>query len=200
MRAGAQSEVRQSTVLVDWAGWRPQVQATLLFVIETARILLIHKKRGLGAGKINGPGGRLEPGESPREGAVREVFEELRIVPHGIAPAGMLRFQFVDGFSIQAHVFKATGFSGTPTETEEAVPLWAAVDKIPYARMWADDQLWMPLMLAAIEFEGWFLFDGDRMLDSTVLATPTCCCLTGAFVDRVRPARLPLPQRGRILQ
>ena len=50
---------------------------TLLFVIRAGQILLIHKKRGLGAGKINGPGGRLHLGESPLHGAVREVKEEL---------------------------------------------------------------------------------------------------------------------------
>jgi len=35
-----------------------------LFVIRAGQMLLIHKKRGLGAGKINGPDGRLDLGES----------------------------------------------------------------------------------------------------------------------------------------
>jgi 8-oxo-dGTP diphosphatase len=43
-----------------------------LFVIRDGHILLIHKKRGLGAGKINGPGGRIDLGESPQECAVRK--------------------------------------------------------------------------------------------------------------------------------
>lgn len=39
--------------------------ATLMFVIDEARgeVLLIRKKRGLGAGKINGPGGKIDPGK-----------------------------------------------------------------------------------------------------------------------------------------
>ena len=45
---------------VSWKDWRPVDVATLVFVVDGARILLIHKKRGLGAGKINGPGGRVE--------------------------------------------------------------------------------------------------------------------------------------------
>ena len=40
---------------------------------------MIRKKRGLGAGKINGVGGRLKPGELPLAGILREAHEELRI-------------------------------------------------------------------------------------------------------------------------
>jgi 8-oxo-dGTP diphosphatase len=60
---------------IDWASWKAEDPATLVFVVKDGRILLIRKKRGLGAGKINAPGGRLEAGEAPIEGAVREVQE-----------------------------------------------------------------------------------------------------------------------------
>ncbi len=50
--------------------WQPEQLATLLFVVRDGKILLIPKKRGLGAGKINGPGGRLVPGETFKEAAV----------------------------------------------------------------------------------------------------------------------------------
>ena len=66
---------------IDWDSWMPQQRATLCFVERAARLLLIHKKRGIGAGKINGPGGRIDPGESALECAVREVREELCVVP-----------------------------------------------------------------------------------------------------------------------
>jgi len=60
---------------IDWATWTPVDTATLLFVVRHTEVLLIRKKRGLGAGKINGPGGRLEKGESLAECAVRETEE-----------------------------------------------------------------------------------------------------------------------------
>ena len=69
---------------IDWQTWKAHDPATLVFVVRGGRILLIRKKRGLGAGKINGPGGRLEPGESPLDCAVREVQEELRTTPTGL--------------------------------------------------------------------------------------------------------------------
>jgi 8-oxo-dGTP diphosphatase len=153
---------------IDWPRWKPTERATLLFVIRDARVLLIHKKTGLGAGKINGPGGRIEAGEDEMAAAVREVQEELCILPLGVRKAGELSFQFVDGYGLEGHVFTAAGYTGEPRETEEAIPLWTALDSIPYERMWADDRLWFPLLLAGSKFKGFFIFDGDAMLDSRI--------------------------------
>jgi 8-oxo-dGTP diphosphatase len=153
---------------VDWERWSPRQRATLLFVVRGGEILLMLKKRGLGAGKINGPGGRLEPGETPLACAVREVEEELCVTPLGVRACGELYFQFLDGLSIHGSVFRAEGCAGEPRETAEAVPLWTPIAEIPYQRMWADDRLWLPHLLAGRRFEGRFLFDGDRMLGGEV--------------------------------
>ena len=157
---------------VDWKNWNPVERATLMFVIHRGKILLIHKKRGFGKGKINGPGGKMEPGETPRECAIRETQEELCITPTGVEDAGLLHFQFVDGFSIYGHVFIATGFEGTPTETDEAIPQWFSVDNLPFDRMWEDDHTWFPYLLEGQRFSGRYLFDGDRMLDAVIDVPP----------------------------
>jgi len=149
---------------IDWAHWRPVDRATLLFVVREGRILLIHKKRGLGRGKVNGPGGRLEDGETPAEAAVRETREEIGITPTAIRECGELRFQFTDGYAIHVHVFRADGFAGALVETDEARPFWVDLDAIPYDEMWADDRVWLPLFLRGEPFSGRFLFDGDTML------------------------------------
>jgi uncharacterized protein YceH (UPF0502 family)/8-oxo-dGTP pyrophosphatase MutT (NUDIX family) len=153
---------------IDWANWNPQQRATLLFIVQNGRMLLIHKKTGLGAGKINGPGGRIEPGENPLDAAVREVVEEVGARPAGVTLAGELSFLFTDGLSLHCTVFRASGCSGEPVETPEATPLWVALDAIPYERMWADDRHWVPLLLEGKPFKGYFVFDGDRMLDHRV--------------------------------
>ncbi|MEE8556297.1 MAG: 8-oxo-dGTP diphosphatase [Myxococcota bacterium] len=149
---------------IAWERWEPTDRATLVFVVRGGEILLILKKRGLGAGKINGPGGRIEPGETSLECAVREVEEELCVTPIGVEPCGELSFQFADGYSLHATVFRATDVRGVPQETEEATPHWTPVDRIPYDRMWADDRTWLPLLLDGKRFKGRFLFDGDSML------------------------------------
>jgi 8-oxo-dGTP diphosphatase len=156
---------------VDWECWVPDDHATLVFVVAGDEILLIRKKRGLGAGKINGPGGKIEAGESPLESAVREVREELCVTPTGLTHAGELSFQFTDGYAIHVHVFRARGCDGRPEETEEAEPLWTPLDRIPYEEMWADDRLWIPHLLAGDFFTGRFVFDGDAMLTSDLHAS-----------------------------
>lgn len=149
---------------INWSRWTPDQTATLLFVIRDGKILLIRKKRGLGAGKINGPGGRIDPGETPEQCAVRETQEELCVTPTGVAYCGELFFQFADGFKLHGHVFRASGCEGTAQETDEALPLWTPLDRIPYHEMWADDRYWLPFMLAGHTFTGRFLFQDDTML------------------------------------
>jgi 8-oxo-dGTP diphosphatase len=152
----------------DWSDWIPVDRATLIFVIRNGEILLIRKKRGLGAGKINGPGGRIEPGESALACALREADEELWVTPTGVRRCGELRFQFLDGYGIHVIVFSAEGCDRVARETEEAAPLWTPLDRIPYDEMWEDDRIWLPLLLAGETFSGRFVFDGDAMVDAEV--------------------------------
>ena len=119
---------------IDWTNWTAVDPATLVFVIRNGKALLIRKKRGLGAGKINAPGGRLESGETPDACAVREVREELGVTPLGLVKLGEHRFQFVDGYSIYVHVYRASDLRGVPVETDEAVPIWVGLDEIPFDR------------------------------------------------------------------
>lgn len=154
--------------LTDWTSWEPDLVATLLFVVRGGEVLLIRKKRGLGAGKINGPGGKLDPGETPEECAVRETQEELHVTATGLSEAGRLSFQFVDGMKLFCHVYRADDCSGIPEETDEAIPRWTALSEIPYPEMWADDREWFHLLLSRQKFLGYFDFDGDTMLSCRV--------------------------------
>ena len=150
---------------IDWTSWTPVDIATLLFVMLDDRVLLIRKLTGLGKGKINAPGGRVEKGESIEAAAVREVQEELCITPIDPVYRGENLFQFTDGYSLHIHVFTATQYQGTPEETVEAIPLWFPVDAFPYEQMWEDDRLWIPLMLNEQQFIGRYIFRSDDMLD-----------------------------------
>lgn len=156
---------------IDWTTWTPQERATLLFVRRAGQVLLIRKKRGLGAGKINGPGGRIDGAETPLQAAIREVEEELRVTPIDVELRGELAFQFVDGYALYVYVFSAKGCSGEPQETDEAVPLWTPIGAVPFHEMWADDRLWFPHMLSDRSFRGNFLFDEDEMLGYEVQLT-----------------------------
>jgi len=153
---------------MDWGAFSPTDTAVLTFIRHDGQILLILKKRGLGNGKFNAPGGRLEHGETPEQAAVRETQEEVGLTPTGLRPAGLLDFAFTDGYSLRCHVFTATDHTGILAETDEAAPFWCPEADIPYGRMWSDDRLWVPLMLDAKPFRAAFVFDGDLMLWHTL--------------------------------
>lgn len=153
---------------IDWACWTPTWRATLLFIFRGDSVLLIHKKTGFGRGKINAPGGRLEPGETPLQAAIREVQEEVRVTPTEVEASGELMFQFRDGLALHGYVFRAGGYEGTPAATPEADPFWQPVDDLPYDRMWADDRHWIPLMVARKRFTARFLFDGETLVEHAI--------------------------------
>jgi 8-oxo-dGTP diphosphatase len=153
---------------VDWNVWKPTDVATLLFIIEGGRILLIEKKRGLGAGKVNAPGGRLEAGETPLEAAERELEEEIGVRALNVRELGEVSFHFLDGYELHCHVFRGDTCIGVPTETDEAKPFWMPLAEIPYERMWADDATWLPHLIAEKRFRGRYVFDGDTMLSQEV--------------------------------
>jgi 8-oxo-dGTP diphosphatase len=158
--------------MINWNDWTPRERANLCFILKDGQLLLIRKKRGLGAGKINAPGGRLEPGETPLEAAIRETQEEVGLTPLDLQKRGELHFQFVDGYSLHCTVFLASDCTGEAIETDEALPIWTPADAVPYHDMWADDIHWLPLVLDGRCFMGHFHFDGEKMLSHRVEIVP----------------------------
>ena len=150
---------------IDWNTWQPTIRATLMFVVRGDEVLLIRKKRGFGMGKVNGPGGKLDPGETELDCAVRETQEELGVTALNPVKRGELWFHFVDGLAMHVAVFQASEHEGEAIETDEAAPLWTQIDAIPFDQMWADDAHWLHRMLVGSEtFMGKFLFDDQRMV------------------------------------
>ena len=60
-----------------------------------AFVLLGLKKTGFGRGRIVGPGGKIDPGESPEQAAARELEEETTLVvsPGDLEDAATIRFR-----------------------------------------------------------------------------------------------------------
>ncbi len=148
---------------IDWQNWQPTVTATLCFVVQKQHILLIKKKRGLGAGLFTAPGGKLDPGETPLEASLRECQEELCIRPHAQQCYGKLDFHFLDGLKLRCYVFRADSYEGISKETDEAIPVWYSLNEIPYHAMWEDDVHWLPYLINRQGFSGQMIFDQSSM-------------------------------------
>jgi len=155
-----------------WFCWFGMEVKTLVFVVDVdhRQVLLGLKKRGFGRGKWNGFGGKLNPGESTVKAAVREVFEESSLVValESLVPAGEVVFLTKDRpeFATRVEVFVAFAWTGTPTESEEMVPQWFPLDRLPFESMWPADPLWLPLIFEGQTVSGTVVFSKD---DNSVL-------------------------------
>ncbi|XP_069784414.1 oxidized purine nucleoside triphosphate hydrolase [Narcine bancroftii] len=143
---------------------------TLVMVVKQQQILLGMKKRGFGAGRWNGFGGKVQPGETIEEGAKRELFEESSLTVQSLEKIGQITFEFVGETEVMdVHIFRTDSHQGEPVESEEMCPQWFDLDKIPFNKMWPDDILWFPLMLQKKKFKGYFKFEGcSHILDYTL--------------------------------
>ena len=118
---------------------------TLTYVVDSDRVLLIHRRRDPHRGLWVAPGGKLEPGESPHEGAVREILEEtgLRIeLPQlrGVITEVSARpdYQWLL-FLFRADRREASGEARASDEGELA---WCPFDRMPDLPMPQSDETW----------------------------------------------------------
>ncbi|KAH3763535.1 NUDIX hydrolase [Pelomyxa schiedti] len=129
-------------------GSRVMIGSTLVYLIdhENEAILLAMKKRGFGAGKVNGPGGKRNKEESFRDCAVRECVEETGLTPLDLVEMGVVTFIFPGKreWDQECHVFVGTKWEGTMQETNEMLPQWFPLHSLPFSQMWDDDPLWLP--------------------------------------------------------
>lgn len=80
---------------------------------EQGRLLLVRRGTEPGKGRWSVPGGRVEPGETPREAVVREVLEEtgLRVEPTELV--GTVERDAPDGSVFAIEDYRAVVVAGT---------------------------------------------------------------------------------------
>lgn len=146
-----------------------RLQTTLLLIIKDNKILLARKKRGFGKGKINGIGGKMQPGETIDETMVRETVEEIGVVPKDYKKVGLITFdELLNGERVfnDMHIYLANDYDGEIVESDEMCPEWFELDKIPFEQMFDDDRVWYPYLLEGKLFKGSAVFGEDYKIVS----------------------------------
>lgn len=139
-------------------------EATVCHIIRGNRLLLKKATRGISAGKWNGPGGKVESGETPAQCVVREVREETSLSITDPRYHGKIEF-YMNGsrrLDYLVHVFSARDFSGRARSSDEGKVMWFSLRSVPYPKMWDDDRYWLPLVLNGVTFDASFTYDREN--------------------------------------
>lgn len=142
---------------------------TLCLLLKDDKVLLAMKKRGFGAGKWNGVGGKVGGRETIKQAAIRETREEIgiKLDCKQLKNVGSLKFYFKNRPELDQHmhVFIITDFLGEPIESEEMKPVWFRYLEVPFSNMWPDDKYWLPAVLSGKKIKGecHFSEDGSSM-------------------------------------
>ncbi len=147
--------------------------ATLCYLKRDGKTLMLHrikKKEDVHEGKWNGVGGKLEPGESPEECAIREIAEETGLVARNPLLAGILTFPlFARGEDWYVFVYVVRDFAGNQIESEEGVLKWIPDDELAALNLWEGDYLFLPAIQEGRFFSGKFSYlEGDLVSHSLV--------------------------------
>jgi 8-oxo-dGTP diphosphatase len=128
---------------------KPLVLVAACALIDTdSRILLTRRPEGKAmAGLWEFPGGKLDPGESPEDGLIRELREELGIdvASNCLAPFVFASHEY-ETFHLLMPLFLCRRWTGRPAGREGQALAWVRPDKLDEYAMPPADKPLIPLL------------------------------------------------------
>ncbi|MFC1678412.1 8-oxo-dGTP diphosphatase [Patescibacteria group bacterium] len=145
----------------------PYITTICYLINEKGEVLLQKKSRGFGEGKWNGPGGKIDPGETPEEGIIREVHEETGIRINSMIKKAEHEFIFPHEpeSNNYTHIYISFDYEGEEEDKGEGELRWYKIDEIPLDKMWDDDQYWLKDVLSGKELNIRFYFDQNNKVE-----------------------------------
>lgn len=107
------------------------------------KILCAQRGSGALVGKWEFPGGKIEPGETPRRALEREIDEELKCQVRVDDEVASTTYEY-DFATITLTTFYCVLMSGEPTLTEHAAVTWLRPDEL-------DTLDWAPADIPAVQ-------------------------------------------------
>ena len=144
---------------------------TLSFILSGNRVLLLRvgERNPAWAGKLNGLGGHVERGETPRQAALREIKEEAGLAPQELDLCGVV---LIDtgrnpGIALLVYVGRVEGQPALKA-SGEGEPLWLPLEQLTAAPLVEDLHQLLPRALAAYRqgrpFSGLYTFSAGGEL------------------------------------
>lgn len=150
--------------------------ATLCYIRSNAKTLMVHRVKkvlDIHKGKWNGLGGKFEPGETPEECVIREVYEESGLIISDPKLKGFLTFpKFANNEDWYAFVFLSEKFSGTLKESLEGYLRWINDDEMTNLALWDGDYIFLPYLDRPGFFSGKFVYENGELIDHSIVVYP----------------------------
>lgn len=144
---------------------------TLCYIEQGSRYLMLHrvkKKNDINHHKWIGVGGKLEEGESPEEGMLREAREETGLTLTRWRYRGIVTF-VAETDSQYMHLFTADGFEGELRVCDEGDLEWIEKKQLLALPMWEGDKIFLELLEQDAPFFSLKLcYEGDRLMRATL--------------------------------
>jgi len=122
------------------------------------------------AGKWNGLGGKLEPGETPEECARREIQEESGLVAKHLILKGVLTFPaFAESEDWYVFVFLVDEVEGDLIASPEGDLRWIPNEELQNLILWEGDKIFLPWLDQPKFFSGKFIYHQKRLLSHSVV-------------------------------
>lgn len=140
--------------------------AVLCYIRHNGSTLMMHRNsrpEDMHFGKWNAPGGKIEPGETPEECVVREVFEETALAVENPRMRGILTFPAFNGEEDwYVYVFAAEKFSGNLKKScPEGDLHWIKDSDLMTLSLWEGDRVFMKWLDGNKFFSGKFTYSAS---------------------------------------
>ncbi len=144
-------------------------QTTLCYIKNKDRYLLLYRNRkpeDMNEGKWIGVGGKVEPGETPDECNVREVFEETGLRLRSAHFYGVIEFRSDEYEDEDMYLYSSDDFEPAdpealliyrdtgeyePPECSEGELRWVPADEMPDLPTWEGDRAFLTRMMTGQE-------------------------------------------------
>ncbi len=147
--------------------------ATLCYIRKNHHTLMVHrikKENDMHAGKWNGLGGKLEPGETPEDCARREIREEAGLTVKNLILKGLITFPgFANDEDWYTFLFVSDDFTGELIDSPEGRLQWILDEELLDLNLWPGDRIFIPWLDQPGFFSGKFVYKGGELIEHEVV-------------------------------